>query len=264
MRRLAIALVLSLGACAPLAAQQADAANDHVPPPPPEHPLQAMSDAEMTDAMEMNDDAMFAMLKLDRFEHADTDQGAATAWKLSAWAGGDIDKVLLRSEGEHVDGDFEHADAEFLWDHAVAAYWDTRLGVRQDFGRGPDRTWAAFGVQGIAPYGFGIEATAYVGDAGRTALRFEVDYDLLLAQRLILQPRVELNAYGKDDPGARIGPGLSDAAVGLRLRYEVRREFAPYVGVEWSRRFGQTADFARNDGIDAGDTRFVVGLRLWY
>ena len=186
----------------------------------------------MVDVMEMDDAATFAMLKFDRLERADSGDGVAIAWKFAAWVGGDFDKLLVRSEGEHAHGELEPSDAEVLWSHAVAPYWDTELGVRHDFGRGPNRTWAAFGVQGLAPYWFEVGATAYVGDAGRTALRLEVDYELSLTQRLILQPRFELNAYGKDDPAAYIGSGLSDAELGLRLRYEIRREFAPYVGVE--------------------------------
>ena len=122
---------------------------------------------------------------------------------------------------------------------------------------------AVYVASSVLP-GFEIDATAYVGDAGRTALRIEADYDLSLTQRLILQPRFELNAYGKDDPAANIGSGISDAEFGLRLRYEIRREFAPYIGVERVQRFGRTADFARANDISAGETQFVVGLRLWY
>lgn len=242
----------------------ASAPSDHIPPPPPQHAMGEMTAAEMIDVMGMDDAATLAMFKLDRFERAATDDGPATAWKLDAWFGDDIDKLWFRSEGEHADGEFEHADAELFWSHALAAFWDTQLGMRHDFGSGADRSWAAFGVQGLAPYWFEVGATAYVGDAGRTALRLEVDYELSLTQRLILQPRLEFNAYGKDDPAARIGSGLSDAEFGLRLRYEIRREFAPYVGVEWSRNFGSSADFARADGRDVSDTRFVIGLRIWY
>ena len=236
----------------------------HIAPPPPREPMEPMDAHEMTRVMEMDDSAPFAMLKLDRFERDEGDNSAATAWKLAAWIGGDFDKVLLRSEGEHTRGEIDHADAEVLWDHAVASFWDTQVGVRHDFGVAPDRNWAAFGVQGLAPYWFDIEATAYAGDAGRTALRIEVDYDVSLTQRLILQPRVELNAYGKTDPAARIGSGLSDVEVGLRLRYEIRREIAPYIGIERVRRFGATASFVESDGMDAGDTRWVVGVRVWY
>jgi copper resistance protein B len=241
-----------------------EATTDHIPPPPPQNPMQEMNAREMIDVMGMDDDATFAMLKMDRLEYFDSDPSSGASWNGSAWIGGDFDKLLVRSEGESTHGNLENADAEFLWDHAVAAFWDMELGVRQDFGQGPHRTWAAFGVQGLAPYWFEIGATAYVGNAGRTALRFEADYELSLTQRLILQPRFELNAYGKDDPAANIGSGISDAEFGLRLRYEIRREFAPYVGVERVQRFGRTADFARANDISAGETQWVVGLRLWY
>ena len=99
---------------------------------------------------------------------------------------------------------------------------------------------------------------------GRTALRFEVDYELLLTQHLILEPRIELNAYGRDDLASHVGSGISDAALGLRLRYEIRREFAPYIGIERSEAFGRSADFARTDDRDVRDTRWVIGLRVWY
>lgn len=241
-----------------------EATTDHIPPQPPQNPMHEMNAREMVDIMGMDDAATFAMVKMDRLEYFDSSASSGASWNGSVWIGKDFDKLLVRSEGEATHGDLESADAEILWDHAVAAFWDTTLGVRQDFGQGPHRTWAAFGVQGLAPYWFEIDATAYVGDAGRTALRIEADYDLSLTQRLILQPRFELNAYGKDDPAANIGSGISDAEFGLRLRYEIRREFAPYIGVERVQRFGRTADFARANDISAGETQFVVGLRLWY
>ena len=208
--------------------------------------------------------ATFGMFAFDRLEHAAGDGSSATAWSAQGWLGGDMDKVFFRSEGVRENGAFEHADAELSWSHAIAPFWDGQIGVRRDFGRGPDRTWAAFGVQGLAPYWFELAATAYVGGQGRTALRLEAEYEALLTQRWVLQPRFELNAYGKADPAAQVGAGLSDAALGLRLRYEVRREFAPYVGVEWSRRFGRSADFARADGESAGQLQWVAGLRFWF
>jgi copper resistance protein B len=249
----------------PSAHENAQAAStEHVPPLPPVRPMEPMSGQEMIDAMEMDDAASIAMLRFDRLERVDGEDGVATAWKVATAFGGDFDKLLLRSEGERMHGEFERSDAEVLWSHAAASYWDTEVGVRHDFGRGTDRTWAAFGVQGLAAYWFDVGATAYVGARGRTALRVEVDYDLSLTQRLILQPRVEFNAYGKDDPAARVGSGLSDAEFGLRLRYEIRREFAPYVGLERSWLFGGSADLARDDGLPRADTRWVVGVRIWY
>ena len=234
---------------------------DHVPPPPPTLDIGQLTHAQMDAVMGMNDSGRFGRFTLDRLEYV---QGGATAWSVQAWYGGDSNRLHFRSEGQRKDGKLEHADAELLWSHAIAPFWDSQIGLRRDFGEGPDRTWAAFGVQGLAPYWFEVAATAYVGEQGRTALRVEADYDLLLTQRLVLQPRFELNAYGKDDPARRIGSGLSDAEAGLRLRYEIRREFAPYVGVEWSRSFGRTADFARADGHDVTDVRWVAGVRIWF
>ena len=236
-------------------------APDHVPPPPPAHEMGDMSYAEMVDVMGMDDRAKVGMVSLERLEYV---EGGAKAWSAQAWYGGDFNKFRLRTEGRHADGEIEHADVELLWSHALAPFWDSQVGIRQDFGRGPDRTWAAFGVQGLAPYWFELSATAYVGAQGRTALRVESDYELLLTQRLVLQPRLELNAYGKDDHAAGIGSGLADAGFGVRLRYEIRREFAPYVGVEWRRSFGETADLARADGHDASDMQWVVGVRAWF
>lgn len=246
------------------AEEQSAPPGDHVAPPPPEHPMPPMDEQQMIEAMDMDDKAKHAMLRFDRLEYADTAGGAAAAWSAQAWIGGEFDKLRLRSEGERARGETAHADVEALWSHAIAAYWDAGLGVRHDIGDGPSRNWAAFGVQGLAPWWFEVDATAYVGGSGRSALRVEVDYDLSLTQRWILQPRVEMNAYGKDDAAARIGSGLSDATLGVRLRYEIRREIAPYVGIEWTRRFGGTADFARASGDDPNDARFVAGLRIWY
>ncbi|GAA0715105.1 copper resistance protein B [Dokdonella soli] len=237
---------------------------DHVPPPAPTHEMGPMSPVQMVDVMGMDDRAMFGLFALDRFERVKTGDGYATSWSAQGWLGGDFDKLHVRSEGSRANGAVEHADLELLWGHAIAPFWDSQLGVRRDFGRGPDRGWVAFGVQGLAPYWFEIAATAYVGEQDRTALRAEVDYELLLTQRLVLQPRVELNAYGRADPALRIGSGLSDTSFGLRLRYEIRREFAPYVGVEWTKSFGATADFAREDGHDVTDLRWVAGVRVWF
>src|SRR5262249_6100968 len=137
---------------------------------------------------------------------------------------------------------------DVLADRVIARWWDAQAGVRQDFGRGPARTWLALGLQGLAPYWLDVEATFYVSDEGRTAARVKADYDLLLTQRLILQPYAEVNLYSKADPQRLVGSGVSDLEISLRLRYEVRREWAPYVGVGWFRRFGQSAHFARAAG----------------
>ncbi len=137
---------------------------------------------------------------------------------------------------------------QFLYSKAIARAWDFQLGVRHDFEPSPSRSWAAIGFNGLAPYFFDIDAAAFIGESGRTTLRFEAEYELLFTQRLILTPDIEINIYGQNDPDVGIGSGLSDIEAGLRLRYEIRREFAPYIGINWSRLFGNTEDFARIAG----------------
>lgn len=215
-------------------------------------------------SLRLGDEHNFASLLVDRLETAKGDDGSATAYDLFAWYGGTYDRAWLKAEGDIDGGELEDARTELLWGHAVAAYWDTQLGVRYDSGEGPDRGWLAMGVQGLAPYWFEVEATAYVGEEGRTALRLGAEYELLLTQKLILQPRIEANVYGKSDVERDLGRGLSDLHAGLRLRYEIRREFAPYLGIEWARKFGDTADLARDAGEDVSDTRLVAGLRFWF
>ncbi len=214
--------------------------------------------------MDMLDAAPLGMLRLDRLEAFHGLHGNGQAWELNGWYGTDSDKLWLRSESEREGGHLGGADVEALWSHAVAPYWDAQLGARHDFGAGPSRQWLAFGVQGLAPYWFELTATAYAGPSGRTAARLRAAYELLFTQRLILQPELEVNLYGKADPARRIGSGLSDATLGLRLRYEFRRQFAPYLGVAWTRRFGGTADFAREAHQPVFDRQIVAGLRIWF
>jgi copper resistance protein B len=213
---------------------------------------------------DMRDAEPLGMLRFDQLEAFDGLHGNGQAWEMEGWYGTDIDKLRLRSEGEHEGGGIGDGDVEALWSHAVAPYWDTQLGVRHDFGDGPSRDWTAFGVQGLAPYWFELAATAYAGSSGRTAARLRVEYELPFTQRLILQPELELDLYGKADPQRRIGAGLADGSVGLRLRYEIRRRFAPYLGVSWERRFGATAGYARQDHRPVFDRRLVAGIRIWF
>lgn len=212
---------------------------------------------------DMGDDDYFGQFLADRFESANTDAGSAVMYDAFAWYGSVYNRAWLKAEGER-DGDETAARTELLWAHAVAPFWDTQLGVRYDTGAGEDRPWLAFGIQGIAPYRFNVEATAYVGEEGRSAVRVETEYEWLFTQRLVLQPRFETSLYGKSDPERGVGSGLSDITVGLRLRYEIRREFAPYVGIERIQKFGGTADLARAAGDDAGETLYVAGLRFWF
>lgn len=233
--------------------------NDHVPPLPPQHQPAPMTPEHMAQTMQMDDMAKRGMWLFDRLERTRGIGGDyATAWEAEGWWGSDTDRVWLRTEGERGAEGTHDGRAELLWGHAFSTFWDWQAGVRHDFGQGPDRQWAAFGVQGLAPYWFETQATFYAGPQGRTALRLETSYDLRFTQRLILTPKLELNAYGKDDPRRGIRSGLSDAEAGLRLRYEFSRRFAPYVGVDHTRRFGSPTGFPRRE------TAWVAGVRLWF
>lgn len=212
----------------------------------------------------MADDGVFHLFLLDRLEYIKAPGQNGFAWDAQGWIGGDLNRLWLKSQGTRMGGETEDASAEVLWAHAFAAFWDWQAGVRRDFGAGPGRTWAAFGVQGLAPYWFDVEATAYVSSAGRLAARAKATYDIRFSQRVVLTPEVEANLYAKDDPARSIGSGLSDVRLGARLRYEVQRNVAPYIGVSWGKRLGKSADYARAAGRGTTDKQVVVGLRMWF
>lgn len=261
-RMLACAVALTFLRVASAQEQRTQSELEHVPPDAPVGHVHDMPYSEMAQMMGMDDRSPLGKVTLDRLEWLDSDADSL-AWDVSAWYGNDFDKLWLKTEGGRTGGVTEHAGVELLWDHIVSRWWNLQTGVRQDLG--PDsRTWAAVGVQGLAPGFIEVQATAYVGEGGRTAARFVAEYDLLFTQRLVLQPALQLNLYGKDDEQRGIGAGLSDLELGLRLRYEFRREFAPYVGALWARRFGDTADPARAAGEDSDEIQFVAGVRLWF
>jgi len=207
----------------------------------------------------MLEDPLNRSLSFDELELHDGDE---LAWDGTFWVGYSFNKLALRTEGEKHGGNTERAELELLWSHTVGRWWDVVGGARADFEPDATQSWAAFGVQGLAPQRFELEATAYVGEGGAIAARFEGEYELLITARLILQPQVELNWYGQTDASRGIGSGLSTAEAALRLRYEFRRELAPYVGLVHERKYGTTADYARAEGEDPDDTRWVAGVRL--
>lgn len=214
--------------------------------------------------LHLADEHPVASLLVDRLEAQRAHGRTVGVYDLQARFGRDYDRLVVKAEGDVAHGDVQETGTELLWSHAVASFWDGQLGLRHETGGGPTRNWLAVGVQGLAPYWFDVSATAYLGEDGRTALRASAEYDLLLTQKLVLQPRVEATAYGRSDAARGLGSGLSDLSAGMRLRYEVTRQFAPYVGVEWGRRFGGTADAARANGDPTSDTRVVAGVRFWF
>ena len=212
----------------------------------------------------VSDDPLLVLAILNQLEMRDTGGDNTLSWDGQGWIGKDLRKLWIKTEGERTGGITDDVELQFLYSKAIARYWDFQLGVRHDFEPSPSRSWAVVGVQGLAPYFFETDAAFFVGDSGRTALRLETEYDLLFTQRLILTPEIEVNFYGQNDADIGIGSGLSDLELGLRLRYEIRREFAPYIGVNWSKLFGNTADFARVAGESTSEVQLVIGLRAWF
>jgi copper resistance protein B len=212
----------------------------------------------------VHDDAVHYYVLFDQLEWQTADGSTAGSWDNQGWIGHDINRFWFRAEGEAERGGVADAFADALFGRAIRPFWDVVVGVRQDFQPGPGRTWAAVGIQGLAPYWFEVEATAYMGESWRTLFRLETEYELLLTNRLILQPRLEFDIYGKSDPERGIGAGLSSGEAGLRLRYELRREFAPYVGVTWDRSFFGTADLAQASGEDTDGAKLALGRRVWF
>lgn len=238
---------------------------EHVPPDPPQSHLDHdMSHREMVEMMGMDDRARFGMVMLDRIEWVDADEGDVFEWEAAARYGGDIHKIWLESEGARAGGATEAVRNELAWDRVLSRWWSSRVGVRQDSGSGPTRTWAAFGVAGLAPGFFETEVIAYVGESGRTALRLATEVDVLITQKLVLQPQLEVAAFGKDDPERMLGSGLSGAELSLRLRYDLTNQFAPYVGVGWEWSFGNTADLARAAGEETSEFTVRAGVRAWF
>lgn len=238
---------------------------------PPRDPIAPITPADRAAAFPdvaghaVHDKSVHSFWLLDRLEVWDADEeGTGVGWEALSWIGTDVNRVWLRSEGERVDGTTESADVEVLYGRAIARWWDLVAGVRQDFGEGPSQTFAGVGVIGLSPYKFEIEATAYLGESGQTAARLEAEYDTLITNRLILQWLAEAEVYGKEDPERGVGSGLSTVEAGLRLRYEIRREIAPYIGVAWERAYGGTADYRREEFNDIEDTRVVAGVRIWF
>jgi len=245
-------------------------------PPPPEaltgpvHAADTVFDpAEMAAARdklfgEHGNPLTFSVLA-DRLEARIRDGHDGYLWDAQAWVGGDIDKLWLKSEGEGMFGEgIDDAELQVLWSRAIAPFFDFQVGARHDFEPDPERTHLVVGIQGLAPYEFEIDAAAFLSDEGDLTARFEGELDVLITQRLILQPRLEFDLAAQDVSEIGVGAGLSSVEAGLRLRYELAREFAPYVGIEYQQLVGNTADSARAAGEDVGGWTFVIGVRSWH
>ncbi|MDP3801908.1 copper resistance protein B [Brevundimonas sp.] len=202
---------------------------------------------------------------VDQLEAAFGEDGDGYAWDAQGWSGGDINRFWWKSEGEgDFGGDLEEAGIQALYSRAFRPFFDVQAGLSQTWRPDGDRTDLVLGVQGLAPHWFEVDAAAFLSSKGELTARAQAEYDQRITNRWIVQPRAEILLSAEDIPELSIGSGLSSLQIGARLRYELRKEFAPYVGVEWTRSFGDTADFLEADGRSSEDTRLVVGIRAWF
>lgn len=241
------------------------------PPAPMDHYAdRTFSPAEMARAraamMRESGGMMTGVVMIDLAEYQIRDGRDGYRWDGEAWFGGDINRLALKSEGEGEvgGGQLDSAEIQALYSRTIGPYFNLQAGVRHDIRPSPSRTYATIGIEGLAPYQFELDGALFLSTKGDLLGRLGGSYDQRITQRLILQPRVELNFAAQDVREDRIGAGLTDAEIGLRLRYEIRREFAPYVGVSWERKVGDTARFAREEGEDTGGFSFVMGIRTWF
>jgi len=246
------------------------------PPPPgatsgPAHAADRLFDpAEMAASREQlrveNGAVRASSVIIDQLEASFSDGEEAYGFDVQGWTGGDINRFWWKSEGEgEFDGGLEEAELQALYSRAIRPFFDFQTGVRQTYRPdGGDRTDLVVGIQGLAPYWFEVDAAVFLSTKGELTARAEAEYDQRITQKWILQPRAEVTLSAEDIPELSIGSGLSSLQVGARLRYEIRKEFAPYVGVEWTKSFGNTADFLEAEGRSSEDTRLVVGIRAWF
>lgn len=210
------------------------------------------------------DDPLLTKVTIDQLEYRSGKDESPWVLEADAWVGKDLHKLWFKTEVERVDGETHEAELQVLYSRAFDPYWNFHLGARRDFEPKPNRNWGVLGVNGTAPYYIETDLSLFVGEDGRAAVRLELEKEVMITQRWVLIPELELNAYSKADEELGVGAGLVNAEIGLRLAYEIRREFAPYIGVTWSSQFGETADMADDEGEDTSATHLVVGIHAWF
>ena len=205
--------------------------------------------------------AIVSNVMLDMAEFQFNDDETVFHWEGEGWIGGDISRFVVKSEGEASEDDVERAEVQALYSRAVGPYFDLQAGVRYDIEPSPNRAYAVLGFEGVAPYWFETTGALFVSDEGEVSARLEGSYDARLTQRVILQPRAEVNFSADDIPELELGSGVTDVELGLRLRYDITRNFSPYVGINYEAKLGDTADYSSAAGEDENDTHLVLGVR---
>ncbi len=212
------------------------------------------------------DDEFFTLVKISQLEYRFQDDNDILSWEGQGRIGDDKNKLTFKTEGEYVPKEdvFEGAEVQLLYQRLISDFFDAQIGVRHDIKPNPSRTFGVIGVNGLAPQWFETDASFFVSNKGDASVRLEAEYEMLLTQRLVLEPSAELNVAFSDDEAVGVGAGLSNAELGLRLRYEVTRKFAPYIGINWERKIGKTADFARDEDEDPDVLSVVAGIRAFF
>jgi copper resistance protein B len=210
------------------------------------------------------DDPIVTKLMIDQFEKRYMDDEKPVVLEGDISIGKDLNKFKLKFDIEQVDGETHERELQALYSRAVHPYWDFQVGVRQDQKTDPKREWLVLGFEGVAPYWFEMDTALFINEDDQVNLRVNAEYEWMITQKWVLSPEIEANFYSKNDQVEGIGSGLSDSQIGLRLRYEIKREFAPYIGINWTKKYGDTADYAEADGKDTSDTHFVAGIRAWF
>lgn len=215
---------------------------------------------------EKMDDDLFTLVKIDQLEYRKQDGNDLIVWEGQGRIGNDENKLTLKTEGEYVrNADlFENAETQLLYQRMISDFFDAQIGIRHDIKPDPSRTFGVIGVNGLAPQWFETDASFFVSHKGDASVRLEAEYDILFTQRLVLEPSAEINIAFSNDEKTGVGSGLSDVELGLRLRYEITREFAPYIGINWERKIGNTSDFASEEGEDSNVFSVVAGLRVFF
>jgi len=210
------------------------------------------------------DDPLLYLFKADQLELRAGDEENAAAFEGHFWVGRDLHKLWIKSEIEATEDATESAEWQFLYSRAMDSNWDLQLGLRVDTDPDPQRNWLVAGFHGVAPYWFEVDTALFVEEGGQVNLRLAAEYEMMLTQKWVLAPEIELNWYSDDDDELALAAGFADLETGIRLRYEVTRQFAPYLGVNYESLLGDTRDLAKDSGAETSDTQLVAGLRFWF
>lgn len=210
------------------------------------------------------DDPIISKLTIDQLEVRDTDNENPWAWDASFYIGKDFNKFWLKTEGEKIGHETEAMEVRALFSQAISPYWDLTAGIRHDITPEFEQSWIEIGAQGIAPYFLETEVSLFIGETGKSAIRFEIEKELMITQKWVLAPELEASFHSYNDEATGTGSGLSEMEIGLRLLYEVRREFSPYIGVHWEKLYGNSANYAREEGHDTSESFVVFGFKGWF